>query len=63
MGIVGNLNPNQLEFFNSEGYLVLESFASPDEIKSLRLQMEQLLDEFDCSSKASIFSTKNQVKI
>lgn len=60
MGIVGNLNPNQLQFFNTQGYLVLESFTSPDEIKSLRSRMEQLLDEFDFSSKASIFSTKNQ---
>ncbi|KAL6543814.1 hypothetical protein OROGR_010311 [Orobanche gracilis] len=60
MGIVGNLNSDQLQFFNSEGYLVLESFASPDEIQSLRLKMDQLLDRFDCSSRASIFSTKNQ---
>ncbi|KAL2233313.1 phytanoyl-CoA dioxygenase [Sesamum indicum] len=60
MGIVGNLNPNQLQFFESEGYLVLESFASTDEIRALRLKMEQLLDQFDCSSRASIFSTKNQ---
>ncbi|KAL0408967.1 UNVERIFIED_CONTAM: Phytanoyl-CoA dioxygenase [Sesamum radiatum] len=60
MGIVGNLNPDQLQFFESEGYLVLESFASPDEIRALRLKMEQLLDQFDCSSRASIFSTKNQ---
>ncbi|KAK6122351.1 hypothetical protein DH2020_043971 [Rehmannia glutinosa] len=60
MGIVGNLNSNQLQFFNSEGYLVLESFTSPDDIKSLRLKMEQLLDQFDCSSRASIFSTRNQ---
>ncbi|KAL0326892.1 UNVERIFIED_CONTAM: Phytanoyl-CoA dioxygenase [Sesamum angustifolium] len=60
MGIVGNLTPNQLLFFESEGYLVLESFASTDEIRALRLKMEQLLDQFDCSSRASIFSTKNQ---
>lgn len=63
MGIAGNLNPTQLELFNSEGYLVLESFASPDEVRSLRSRMEQLLDEFDFSSKASIFSTTNQVNI
>ncbi|EYU30070.1 hypothetical protein MIMGU_mgv1a0113802mg, partial [Erythranthe guttata] len=60
MGIVGNLNSEQLQFFNSDGYLVLESFASSDEVKSLRLQMDQLLDQFDCSTSASIFSTKNQ---
>lgn len=63
MGIAGNLNPDQLQFFSSEGYLVLDSFAAPDEVKSLRLKMEQLLDQFDSSTRASIFSTKNQVKI
>lgn len=63
MGIAGNLSPDQLEFFNSHGYLVLDSFSSADEIRSLRSRMEQLLEEFDFSSKASIFSTTNQVKI
>jgi phytanoyl-CoA hydroxylase len=43
------------------GYLVIESFASEDEIQSMINRMEQLVDEFDPSSTASIFSTKNQV--
>ncbi|CAA0832964.1 Phytanoyl-CoA dioxygenase [Striga hermonthica] len=60
MGIIGNLNSDQLQFFDSEGYLVFESFASPDEVNSLRSKMEHLLDQFDCSSRASIFSTRNQ---
>ncbi|XP_019256737.1 PREDICTED: phytanoyl-CoA dioxygenase isoform X5 [Nicotiana attenuata] len=61
MGIEGgNLSSEQLQFFDSNGYLLLESFANPAEIESLRKRMEQLLDEFDCSSTASIFSTKNQ---
>ncbi|XP_009598680.1 phytanoyl-CoA dioxygenase isoform X3 [Nicotiana tomentosiformis] len=61
MGIEGgNLSSEQLQFFDSNGYLVLESFANPAEIESLRKRMEQMLDEFDCSSTASIFSTKNQ---
>lgn len=42
---------------------MLESFARPEEVESMRKRMEQLLDEFDFSSAASIFSTKNQVKI
>ena len=42
------------------GYLVVESFASPDEIDAMRKRMEQLLDEFDCST-SSVFSTVNQV--
>ncbi|EPS61268.1 hypothetical protein M569_13527, partial [Genlisea aurea] len=60
MGILGGLNPNQLQLFESNGYLVLDSFASPDEVASLRSRMDDLLDQFECSSKASIFSTKNQ---
>ncbi|KAM7484657.1 hypothetical protein LguiA_000666 [Lonicera macranthoides] len=60
MGIVGNLTSDQLQFFNSQGFLVIESFSSPEEIGSMRNRMDQLLDDFDCSSTASIFSTKNQ---
>lgn len=63
MGIVGNLTADQLEFFNSQGYLVLESFASAEEIEAMRKRMEQLLEGFDPSSTASIFSTKNQLKL
>lgn len=61
--IEGNLSSEQLQFFDSNGYLVLESFASQEEIQSMRKRMEELLDEFDCSSDTSVFSTKNQVKI
>ncbi|XP_043695456.1 phytanoyl-CoA dioxygenase [Telopea speciosissima] len=62
MGIVGNLNPEQLQAFHSQGFLVIDSFSSPEEIDGMRKQMDQLLDEFDCSS-VSIFSTKNQKKL
>ncbi|XP_073059442.1 phytanoyl-CoA dioxygenase [Primulina eburnea] len=62
MVIAKNLTSDQLQFFDSNGYLVLESFCSPNEIKSLRLRMDYLLDEFDALGKASIFSTKNQQK-
>ncbi|GFS32952.1 phytanoyl-CoA dioxygenase (PhyH) family protein [Actinidia rufa] len=60
MGIAGNLSPHQLQSFQSQGFIVLESFASPEEVDSLRKRMDQLLDEFDFSTTASIFSTKNQ---
>ncbi|OAY29239.1 phytanoyl-CoA dioxygenase [Manihot esculenta] len=63
MGITGNLTSDQLQSFNSQGYLVLESFASPEEIDTMTKRMERLLDDFDCSSTASIFSTKNQQKL
>ncbi|GAB4828765.1 hypothetical protein Ancab_018425 [Ancistrocladus abbreviatus] len=58
MGIVGNLSSEQLQSFHSQGYLVIESFASPEEIESMRNRVDQLLDEFDCSTSV-IFSTKN----
>ncbi|RZC61278.1 hypothetical protein C5167_023034 [Papaver somniferum] len=41
------------------GYIVIESFASPEEINGMRDRMNVLLDGFDCSV-TSIFSTKNQ---
>lgn len=59
MGIVGNLSSDQLQSFHSQGFLVIESFSSPEEIDNMRKRMDQLLDEFDYST-SSIFSTKNQ---
>jgi phytanoyl-CoA hydroxylase len=59
--IAEKLTEEQLHFFNSQGYLVIESFASFKEIDSMMSRMNHLLDEFDCST-SSIFSTKNQQK-
>ncbi|XP_074291080.1 phytanoyl-CoA dioxygenase [Silene latifolia] len=54
----GVLSSKQIEFYNSQGYLVLESFSGADEIVNMRSRMEQLLDQFDCSTSV-IFSTKD----
>ncbi|ESR61485.1 hypothetical protein CICLE_v10016178mg [Citrus x clementina] len=62
MGLAGNLNSDNLNFFNSQGYVVLESFASDEEIEAMRKQMDHLLDGFDCST-SSVFSTTNQQKV
>ncbi|XP_019055409.1 PREDICTED: phytanoyl-CoA dioxygenase [Nelumbo nucifera] len=62
MGSVGSLTPEQVQLFNSQGYLVLESFSCPEEIDGLRKRMDELLDGFDCST-ASIFSSKNQKQL
>ncbi|XP_038714153.1 phytanoyl-CoA dioxygenase isoform X1 [Tripterygium wilfordii] len=61
MGITGNLSSEQLQSLDSQGYLVIESFATAEEIEALRKRMGQLLDDFD-GSTASIFSTKDQQK-
>ncbi|WKA10261.1 hypothetical protein VitviT2T_027841 [Vitis vinifera] len=63
MGISGKLSPEQLHSFHSQGFLVIELFSSPEEIDAMRRRMDQLLDDFDCSTAASIFSTKNQQKL
>lgn len=42
---------------------MIESFSSPEEIDDMRRRMDQLLDGFDCSTAASIFSTKNQQQL
>ncbi|XAR72246.1 Phytanoyl-CoA dioxygenase [Bertholletia excelsa] len=60
MAIAGNLSPDQLDSFHSQGFLVLEAFTSPEEIDAMRKRMDQLLDDFDCSSTTSIFSTRDQ---
>ncbi|XP_039015343.1 phytanoyl-CoA dioxygenase-like [Hibiscus syriacus] len=36
MGIVGNLAPQQRESFDSQGFIVMESFASTEEIEAMR---------------------------
>lgn len=59
MGVTGSLSPDQLQFFSSNGYLVIDSFSSPEEIQEMRDRMAELLKGFD-PSKSSIFSTKNQ---
>ncbi|KAK2635399.1 hypothetical protein Ddye_030191 [Dipteronia dyeriana] len=63
MGIVGNLCSDNLNSFNSQGYLVIESFANNEQIEAMRNRMDQLLQAFDCSSNVSVFSTKNQRKV
>uniref|UniRef100_A0A0D9VY10 Fe2OG dioxygenase domain-containing protein n=1 Tax=Leersia perrieri TaxID=77586 RepID=A0A0D9VY10_9ORYZ len=54
----GSLTDEQLRFFDTNGYLVLESFSSAEEVKAMRDRMTELVDGFDGAS-AAIFSTKD----
>ncbi|KAJ8640329.1 hypothetical protein MRB53_017023 [Persea americana] len=63
MGIVGNLTPHQIQSFHDQGFLVIDSFSSPEEMDGMMKKMEQLLHDFDCSAKASVFSSKNQKQL
>ncbi|GIL86249.1 hypothetical protein Vretimale_13750 [Volvox reticuliferus] len=57
----GMLTAEQVAQFQRDGFLVLESFASPDDCAKLRKRMDTLLHDFDPKT-ISIFTTKNQVK-
>eukprot|EP01118_Nematostelium_gracile_P014471 TRINITY_DN564_c0_g1_i1.p1 TRINITY_DN564_c0_g1~~TRINITY_DN564_c0_g1_i1.p1 ORF type:complete len:159 (+),score=41.75 TRINITY_DN564_c0_g1_i1:79-555(+) len=53
------------EFYQENGYLVIENFASPEEVKKLQDRMKILVDEFfnrDESNTKSIFHTHEEQK-
>ncbi|CAA7401527.1 unnamed protein product [Spirodela intermedia] len=60
MCFTGDLSQEELDSFHSNGFLVIESFASAEEVRCMMERMEELLEGFDCSSTNSIFSTTNQ---
>lgn len=60
MGFTGELSKEELDSFHSEGFLVLSSFASVEEVQSMTATMEDLLEKFDCTLSRSVFSTTNQ---
>lgn len=53
------LTPDQLAFYDSEGYLVIEGFASQEECKQMMHRMEELVSGFD-PSQVTVFSTKTR---
>lgn len=56
------LAPDHRTDFERDGYLVLESFASPDACRALIDRANLLIDGFDPSSVRSIFSTNDQMR-
>ncbi|GKA38192.1 hypothetical protein Tco_0730743 [Tanacetum coccineum] len=56
MGLAGTLTSDQLHFFNSRGYLLIESFSSNEEVDALRKRMNELLHGFDPSSSDPVTS-------
>jgi phytanoyl-CoA hydroxylase len=59
MGVEQGLTQEQLDFYNSEGYLVIPDYANADECATLKKRMDELLRDFDPTT-ISIFSTTNQ---
>ena len=59
---VGALSPEQVARFRSDGFLVIEHFASPEEVAAMLRRAEELVDAFDPSTVSSVFSTTDQKK-
>uniref|UniRef100_A0A0E0D5G4 Phytanoyl-CoA dioxygenase n=1 Tax=Oryza meridionalis TaxID=40149 RepID=A0A0E0D5G4_9ORYZ len=57
----GSLTDEQLRFFDANGYLVLGSFSSAEEVKAMRDRMAELVDGFD--GAGDVFSTKDHRQV
>lgn len=65
MGLQGHgaLRPEQVAQFQLDGYLVLENFASSEEVTAMLARADELVEAFDPSTVPnSIFSTTDQKK-
>lgn len=56
------LNREQLDAYDRDGYLIIESFASRDECEALMTRAGELVAEFDPAGTTSIFSTREQTR-
>ncbi|KAF8681940.1 hypothetical protein HU200_045393 [Digitaria exilis] len=58
----GSLTADQLSFFETNGYLVMDSFSSAEEVREMRDRMAELVAGFD-GANTSVFSTKDHVRL
>ena len=54
------LNQKMQDFWDTNGFLVIEGFYTHDECEKLIYKSEKLIENFDAESVKSIFDTKNQ---
>lgn len=59
----GLLSKEQLEFFDTNGYLVIQDFASGEEMDSLRDAATRIVEAFDPNEHRSVFTTVNQTRV
>lgn len=55
-----HLSKTQVDFYNENGYIVLENFATQQETRSLQVAAQSILDAFNPDEHRSVFSTKDQ---
>lgn len=58
----GSLTADQLSFFETNGYLVMDSFSSAEEVLEMRDRMAELVAGFD-GANTSVFSTKDHPQL
>ena len=56
------LSQVEIEFFEQNGYLVLEDFVSKDACEALSHRATEIVDAFDPSESVSIFTTNEQTR-
>src|SRR6185295_1852815 len=57
------ITPQQLEEYETQGFLVLAGFCEDVETNDLRTRADELVQEFDPSEVVSIFSTHEQSRV
>lgn len=57
------ISPEQLELYQTQGFLVIERFSSDRECDALREHAELLVQEFEPAQVVSIFSTHEQSRV
>ncbi len=56
----GHLTPEMIDAYHADGFLVLEGFASPKDRDDLQASARDLIEGFDPSEAASVFSTTSR---
>ena len=56
------MNPDELNEYERDGFVVLKDFVSPDACDNLRARAEELVRNFDPAGVVSIFSTREQTR-
>lgn len=57
------LTNSQIDFFNQNGYLVIEDYYAPEAVQEMKKQVEVLLDSFNLESEETFTTGPDQVCI
>jgi hypothetical protein len=60
MSQLRHLSADQLAAYERDGFLVLENFASPEQIQRLKAHIRTILDKTDPTTIGGIFATGNK---